>query len=187
MTKPRGDRRRMHAGNGERGRVRMAQIVEADRREVEPGAQDPPGAPQIARDDRPPRLVHEHESASRDAPALGGPHARAMRLERIGDDAREVDAAAAPRGLRRLDRAAMLVELAADDNCVVGDVGPAQSERFGLVLSDTNNRIYAIINHESHRYDDYHDGRGAPRTAAHRSGEFFRTTLGGPCGDCNRG
>jgi len=55
-----------------------------------------------------------------------------MRLERIGDDAREVDAAAAPRGLRRLDRAAMLVELAADDNCVVGDVGPAQSERFGL-------------------------------------------------------
>jgi len=28
-----------------------------------------------------------------------------------------------------------------------------------LVLSDTNNRIYAIINHESHRYDDYHDGR----------------------------
>jgi len=28
-----------------------------------------------------------------------------------------------------------------------------------LVLSDTNTRIYAIINHESHRYDDYHDGR----------------------------
>ena len=56
-----------------------------------------------------------------------------------------------------------------------------------LVLSDTNNRIYSRINHESHRYDDYHDGRGAPRTAAHRSGEFFRTTLGGPCGDCHRG
>jgi len=35
-----------------------------------------------------------------------------------------------------------------------------QSTRHSrLVLSDTNNRIYAIINHESHRYDDYHDGR----------------------------